>query len=208
VAKLIGLFKELGDDERLLYETKDPVLAIFARELEVRKLMRAERREFNLVYATSRLYLSDKRLMLLALQIVESKLLLEHKAPRMSMRSGGWLEVPIKAVSAVELRSLDLKKDRDLARFLAWTGFEQALGRVPAVEVAYDGKQSMGRVRDYIDMVLEVGGLVLDQRRAEKSLDKLILVGEEVASEMLPVLKNLLSKTPAPSEGVEEEPLV
>lgn len=209
MARLIGLFKELEGDEQLLYEPKNSVLTILAKELEVKKLMGVERKEFNLIYATAYPYLTNKRLMLLTLHQVESKLLLEHKAPKIPTRSGVWLEVPIKAISVADLKPLDLKKDHDLAHFLAWAGLEEGvLDRAPAIEVVYDDKQSKGRIRDYIDMILEIGVLVKDQRKVERAFDKLILVGEEVASELLPPLKDLVSKTLSLGEDVGEEPLV
>jgi len=205
MAKIVGLFKQLEEEEELLYEPKDSSLAILVKELEVKKLVGVERKEHMLIYAIAYPYLTSKRLLLLALHQAESKFLLDHKAPKIPIRSGAWLEVPIKAVEVAELKSVDVKKDHDLSHFLSWAGLrEEFFDRAPAVEVVYDEKQVAGRVKDYVDMLVEMGVLVKDQRKVERSFDKLLLVGEEAVAELLPRLKELLEK-PIEVKEVEEE---
>ena len=206
MAKIVGLFKELSEDEQLLYEPKDSVLAMLVKELEVKKLMGVERKEYSLVYAIVYPYLTNRRLLLLALHQSESKFLVDHKAPKIPLRSGVWLEVPIKAVSLAELRSVDVKKDHDLSRFVDWAGLkEDFFDRAPAVEVVYDDRQAAGKMKDYVDMVLEMGIVVKDQRKVERSFDKLLLIGEDVASDLLPLLKELLERPVEVREEVGEE---
>jgi hypothetical protein len=193
MARVVGLFKELEGGEQLLYEPGGSMPAVLTTELEVKKLMRAERRAYPLVYSIVYPYLTSRRLLILALHQAESKLLLDHKAPRIPARSGAWLEVPVEAISLAELTSVNVRKDHDLAGFLSWAGLKEGLLEVaPAMKVVYDAKRSKGKVRDYVDLIVKLGVLIRGQRKVEAPSDTLLLLGEEAVSNLLPRLKELL----------------
>lgn len=206
MTKFLGIFRELPEEEELVFTPKSSVPTLFAREMEIRKLMGVERKEQPLIYAVAYPYLTDKRLIILALHQVESKTLTERKAPRMAARSGAWLDIPLSSISVAELRSIEVKKDRDLSGFLDWSGFREALvERSPAIEVIYDEKQASGKVKDYIDLVAEMGLIVKDPRKVERSYDKVFLIGEMMVEDFLPLLKEQLEKTLEIRESSESE---
>ena len=192
---IVGIYRELGEGEEVVYESKGAVPIVVVKELEVRKLMGVERKEHPLIYAIAHVYLTNRRLMILALHQLESHELLEHRAPRIATRSGAWLEIPISSISLVDLRSMDVKRDHRLVGFLEWGGFKELVGdRVPAVELIYDDRQASGRVKDYVDVVSSMGILVKDYRKVEKSSDKLLLMGEGMVEEFMPALKSLMGR--------------
>ncbi|MCX8204750.1 MAG: hypothetical protein N3H31_03780 [Candidatus Nezhaarchaeota archaeon] len=191
--RAIGLFKELEEDEQLLYESKDSLPLVLTRELVVKKLVGSERKEHPILYAVSTLYLTSRRLLLLTLHQAESSTLLEHGAPRVPLRSGAWLEVPINSVASVEPRLIDVKANRELARFIEWAGVREVVsGHVPAAEVIYDCGQAVGRVADYVKLIFEMGLLVKDQHKVEAQVDKAFLIGEEAASNLPFLLREVL----------------
>jgi len=202
---LVGLYRELSEGEEVVYESKYAVPTLFVKEVEVRKFMGVERKEHLLIYAISYVYLTNRRLMLLTLHQLESRELIERKAPRIATRSGAWLEIPISSINLAELRSMDVKKDHNLVNFLGWTGFKDVVGdKVPAVELIYDDRYATGRVKDYVEMVSGMGILVKDQRKVEKTYDKVLLIGEEVVEDLLPAIKGLMERPVEIKEGGEE----
>ena len=65
MAGFIGLFRELRDNEHTIVE--DGILAptLFIKEVEYKKFLGSQRREFPILCLMSNVYLTDKRLMLL-----------------------------------------------------------------------------------------------------------------------------------------------
>ena len=65
MARFIGLFRELRDNEHTIVE--DGILApiLFIKEVEYKKFLGSQRREFPILCLMSNVYLTDKRLMLL-----------------------------------------------------------------------------------------------------------------------------------------------
>lgn len=206
---LVGLFKELEEGEQLAFASKDSLPLVLVKELVIKRLLGSEHREQPLVYAMASLYLTNKRMILLALHQAESGALIKQGAPKAPLRSGAWLVVPIKAISSAEPRLIDVRRDRELLSFMEWARMreEAASGHAPALEVVYDCEQAVGGVADYIKLISEMGILARDQRKVETQADKLLLFGEEAASNALPSLKEAM-KGAKPARAARSEPLL
>jgi hypothetical protein len=129
---------------------------VFIKEADIKKLICRERKEVPISYAMTMIYLTNKRLVFLILYQVETRLLAERGAPSLSGVTGTWFEMPIFAITDVDIRPVLIRQDREMMRLVEW-GIIPNLERATAVELIYDEKMATGRIKDYMEPMLKMG---------------------------------------------------
>lgn len=191
IPKVIGLFKNLSDDEDLIFESKIVTPIVFVKEAIIKKLVGRERNEIPISYAMSNVYLTNNRLIFLILYQIEAKTIAENIPPRLSGVSGTWFEIPTSAILETEVRPLSLRRD-DMQRLSEWIPTLD-ISRAPTVEVIYEEKMAIGRVKDYMESMLKMGFFTKLFKKVERVYDKLFIIGEETVS-VVPTLKGISAK--------------
>ncbi len=192
MTKRIGLFKELVEDEELIFESKLITPIVFLKEAEIKKLIGQERKEVPIAYAMANTYLTDKRLLFLILYQLEARDLVERGSPKLSGVAGSWFEMPISAISEVEIRPVFIRKDRNMQRLAEWIP-SLAVDRASSVELIYDEKAAVGRAKDYMESMLKMGFFTKIFKKVLRVYDKLLIIGEEIVS-IAPTLKSSTTK--------------
>jgi len=191
--KIAGLYKELESDENIIFEGKTTCPTVFIKEAEIKKLIGRERKEVPISIAVSKVYLTNKRLLFLILFQLETKVLTDKGAPRFSGITGSWFEMPISAIQEVDIRPTFIKEDKEMMRLIEWGIVPSLSDRSPALEMIYDERMAVGRLKDYMESMLKMGFFTKLFKKIEKVFDKIIIIGEEITT-VMPRLKNMISK--------------
>lgn len=195
--KIIGVFKELDENEKLIFESKVVTPTIFVKEAEVKKLIGRERREIPISFSATNLYLTNKRLSFLILYQLEARTISESGAPKLSGVAGTWFEIPVSAISSADIRPVFLKsfeKEVDMKRLVEWGVIKKEMAeRASAVELIYSEEDAVGRIKDYMQSLLKMGFWGKIFKKIERVSDKLMIVGEE-ATTIVPSIKGLIKK--------------
>jgi len=197
MAKIIGVYKELEPDEKLIFESKVITPIVFIKEAEVKKIIGKERKEVPIAFAATNIYLTNKRLAFLILYQLEAKTLVESGGLRLSGVAGTWFDIPISAIIDTDIRPVFLKsleKEVDMKRLIDWGIISSDMvERASATEIIYNEAEAVGRIRDYIQSLLRIGFWGKLFKKIERVSDKLLIIGEEATS-LVPSLKGLIRK--------------
>ena len=188
-SRFVGVFKSLDVDESVRFESHAVAPVIFLKEAEVKGLFSSSRKEVPISYALTKLYLTNKRLLMLILYQVQSGQLVGREEWRFSGVAGTWFEIPLPAISEALTRPAVIEKiiEKDeLERLRSWGIILRS--DVPSLELVYDSRDAVGRVKDYMEALLKMGALSKLFKKVEKVYDKLLILGEE-ASSIAPLLK-------------------
>jgi hypothetical protein len=189
MVRLVGLYKELGDNEHLMVEGKIIVPTVFVREAKVKKFMGHEKKGFPLSYLRSGVFLTNKRLMLLIFQELEALVLQKKGIPSLAGIEGSWFEIPTSAIYNVEVVSKELRKEKEMRMaFPALSKHET----VSTVEIFYNGQRASGKLKEYMESIFNREGLAkrFNLKNIEAIFDKVQLVGEQTVG-IVPKLREL-----------------
>jgi hypothetical protein len=176
-ANVIGIYKELEPMEKVTYQSSVQTEVIFVKEAAIKKVIGSERKEVPISLSKSLVYLTSQRLIFLKLFEV-SATELGTGTNQLAGASGTWYEVPITAVTGVDMRQVQLNKN-DMERFVDFFGGDVSLLRRPALEIVYDEKAATGRAKDYIESMLQRGALSKLWGRVQMVYDKIFVLGEQ-----------------------------
>jgi len=175
--KIIGIYKELEPNEKIIYQGSTQTEVIFVKEAEIKKMIGGERKEVPISLSKSFIYLTNQRLVFLKLFEISATELGEE-TNQLAGASGTFYEVPISAVTAVDMRTVQLNK-HDVSRFLDFFGGDESMLHRPALEIVYDEKAATGRAKDYIESMLRRGMLSKLWGRVQMVYDKIFVLGEQ-----------------------------
>lgn len=175
--KLVGIFKELEADEKIVYQGVIQTEVMFVKEAFIKKVIGQERKEVPISISNSMIYLTNQRLIFLKLFEVSASEL-GRESNLLAGAAGSFYEVPVSAVIGVDMRPVKLNKN-DEQRFieLFGEGGESMLKR-PALEIIYDEKAATGRAKDYMESMLRRGMLSKLWGKVEHVSDKIFVLGE------------------------------
>lgn len=191
MARYVGLFKELGENEHAIVESKVVTPAIFKKEVQVKKLIGHERKEIPVSCLMTSLYLTNKRLMFLIFREAEAIVLRKRGIPGLSGVEGSWYEIPVSAVSSVETINKEVKKDKELKTFVPSLSNKAT---VPTVEITYEGRRTSGNFKEYMESMFDAAGLarMFNLKDVVELANKVQIIGEQNIS-IVPKLKGMLS---------------
>lgn len=175
--RLLGIYKELEHGERILYQGTTQTEVIFVKEAQIKKMIGQERKEVPIAISAAFVYLTNLRLVFLKLFEVSATELGEEKN-LLSGVSGTFYEVPISAVTSVDMRPVKLNH-KDVERFLNFFGGDESKLKKPALELIYDEKAATGRAKDYIESMLQRGLLSKVWGKVQMTYDKIFVLGEQ-----------------------------
>lgn len=188
---MIGIFKELEPNEKIVYQGQVQTEVIFVKEAEIKKVIGSERKEIPISLSKSLLYLTNQRLIFLKLFEISATELGENTNQLASV-SGTFYELPISAVTGVDMRTVKLNKN-DYERFVTiFNGDESKLQR-PALEIIYDEKAATGRAKDYIEAMMQRGLMSKLWGRVLMVYDKIFVLGEQSVA-IQPVLSEAVRR--------------
>ncbi len=189
MVRLVGLYKELGDNEHLVIESKIIVPTVFVREAKVKKFMGHEKKGFPLSYLMSGVFLTNKRLMFLIFRELEALVLQKKGIPSLAGIEGSWFEIPTSAIYNVEVIRKEISKDKEMRGVFPVLSKQET---VSAVEVFYNGQRASGKLKDYIESIFNKGGLAkrFNIKNIEAIFDKVQLFGEQTVG-IVPKLREL-----------------
>lgn len=189
MVRLIGLYKELGDNEHLVINGKIIVPTVFVREAEVKKFMGHERKGFPLSYVISNVYLTNKRLMFLIFRELEAQALQKKGIPSLTGIEGTWFEIPTSAIYNVEVIRKEISKDKELRAAFPSLSKHNA---VPTIEISYNRQRASGKLKAYVESIFNEDGMTkhFNLKNIEAIFDKVQLIGEQTMG-MVPKLTQL-----------------
>ncbi len=189
MVRLVGLYKELGDNEHLVIESKVIVPTVFVREAKVKKFMGHEKKGFPLSYLVSSVFLTNKRLMFLIFRELEALVLQKRGIPSLTGIEGSWFEIPTSAIYNVEVVRKELKKEREMRVVFPALSKQET---VSTVEIFYNGQRTSGKLKDYIESIFNKDGMArhFNLKNIEAIFDKVQLVGEQTVG-IVPKLREL-----------------
>jgi len=150
---------------------------IFVKEAEIKKVIGGERKEVPISLSKSFIYLTSQRLIFLKLFEI-SAVELGDQTNQLAGASGTWYEVPLTAITGVDMRQVKLNKN-DVDRFVQFFGGDESLLRRPALEIVYDEKAASGRAKDYIESMMQRGMMSKLWGRVQMVYDKILVLGEQ-----------------------------
>jgi hypothetical protein len=196
ISKHIGLYKELKDDEEVLFESKIVTPVVFLKEAESKQLGRHTRQEVPISVCQTNIYMTNERLLFLVLYQLQATELVKdkkQKSSKLSGVSGSWFEIPRSAVQNAEMRPLKLLKGKEVYRFFKNLHPEKedlrSFLQTPSLELIYDEQEATGRIKDYTKALLNLGFFGNMFTTIEKTYDKIIIVSSEAVS-LLPSMKS------------------
>jgi len=178
MVRLVGLYKELGDNEHLVIEGKIIAPTVFVREAKVKKFMGHERKGFPLSYLISNVYLTNKRVMFLIFRELEALVLQKRGIPGLTGIEGTWFEIPTSAIYNVDVVRKEINKDKALRTVFPALSKQDA---VPTVEIFYNGQRASGKLKAYVESIFNKEGMVkhFNLKNIEAIFDKVQLLGEQ-----------------------------
>ena len=189
MARFIGLFRELRDNEHTIVE--DGILAptLFIKEVEYKKFLGSQRREFPILCLMSNVYLTDKRLMLLVLHEVEAMMLKKRGIPTLTGIEGSWYEIPLTAIKGVAAIQKEIRKDREYKEMLPNLSAHETLS---LIEISYESERAIGSLRDYIKSIFDAEGIakIFNVKNVIAMSDKIHMLSDQAIS-LVPKIKNL-----------------
>ena len=189
MVRLVGLYKELGDNEHLVI--KEGVIAptVFVREAKVKKFIGHERKGFPLSYLISNVYLTNKRLMFLIFQELEALVLQKRGIPGLTGIEGTWFEIPTSAIYNVEVIRKEVGRDKELRAVFPSLTRQDA---VSTVEIFYNAHRASGRLKEYMQSIFNEDGMAkhFNLKNIEAIFDKVQLLGEQTMG-IVPKLREL-----------------
>ncbi|MFQ6087247.1 MAG: hypothetical protein ACE5OV_04425 [Candidatus Bathyarchaeia archaeon] len=189
MVRLVGLYKELGDNEHLVIEGKIIVPTVFVREAKVKKFMGHEKKGFPFSYLVSGVFLTNKRLMFLIFRELEALVLQKRGIPSLTGIEGSWFEIPTSAIYNVEVVRKELKKDKEMRAVFPALSKQET---VSTVEILYNGQRASGKLKDYIESIFSREGMAkrFNLKNIEAVFDKVQLVGEQTVG-IVPKLREV-----------------
>jgi hypothetical protein len=191
MSKVIGIYKELDPSEKIVYQGQVQTEVIFVKEAEIKKVIGIERKEVPISLSKSLLYLTNQRLIFLKLFEISATELGENNNQLASV-SGTFYELPINAVTGVDMRTVRLNKN-DSERFVTIFGGDESKLQRPALEIIYDEKAATGRAKDYIEAMMGRGLVSKLWGRVQMVYDKIFVLGEQSVA-IQPVLAEAVRK--------------
>ncbi len=191
--KILGVFKELEPNEKILYQSVSFTDVIFVKEAVIRGVLlgNRSRKEIPISMSKSLFYLTDQRIVflklfeMLATEVGEKENLLAGAA-------GTFYEMPLQAVTSVDMRPVQIN-ETDAEKFKQQLGVSDDTLRRPALEIIYDEKQATGRAKDYMESMLNRGLLSRLFGKMESTFDKVFILGEQSVS-IQPVLSQRVKR--------------
>lgn len=174
---VIGIYKDLEGDEQLTYQSQTPSPVIFVKEAQIKKVIGRERKEMPISMSKSLFYVTTKRLVFLKLFEISTSELGEDNN-MLSSVSGTFYEIPISAITSVDMRPLSLNST-DSATFENILGGDVSKLDQPTLEVIYDEKSATGRAKDYVEAMMGRSLVSKIFGRVEMVYDKLFVLGEQ-----------------------------
>ena len=189
MARFIGLFRELRDNEHTIVE--DGILAptLFIKEVEYKKFLGTQRREFPILCLMSNVYLTDKRLMLLVLHEIEAMVLKKRGIPTLTGIEGSWYEIPLTAVESVAVVRKEVKRDKEYRDILSKLSAQESLS---LTEISYESEKASGSLKDYLNSIFDAEGMtkIFDVKNITAMSDKIHVLSDRAIS-LVPKMKNL-----------------
>jgi len=189
--KLVGIFKQLESNEKVMTQSLLQTQVIFVKEAQIKKVFGQERKEVPLSISSSMFYLTNERLIFLKLFEI-SATELGSEINMLAGASGTFYEIPLRAVTGVDMRPVKLNKN-DQERFLKFFNNDKSKLEKPALEIIYDEKAATGRAKDYMESMLQRGALSKLWGKVEMVYDKIFVLGEQ-ATVLQPLLSDYIRK--------------
>lgn len=189
MVRLIGLYKELSENEHLVVKGNIITPTVLMREAKVKKFMGHEKKRFPLSYLISNVYLTNKRLMFLIFRELEALVLQKKGIPVLTGIEGTWFEIPTSAIYNVGVVRKEISKDKELRAVFPALSKHDA---VSTVEIFYNGKKASGKLKEYVESIFNREGLTthFNLKNIEAIFDKIQLVGEQAVG-IVPKLTEL-----------------
>jgi len=192
MARLVGLYRELRDNEHAIVEDGILTPTVFIKEVECKKLLGSQRREFPILYLMSNVYLTNKRLMFLVLHEVEAMMLRKRGIPTLTGIEGSWYEIPLTAIRGVAAIKKEIKRDKNYKEMLSNLFTHEHLS---LIEISYEGERASGGLRDYVKSIFDAEGMakIFNVKNIIAMSDKIHMLSDQAIS-LVPKIKSLCSQ--------------
>lgn len=189
MTRYVGLYKELDDNEQVKAESRLIAPTVLLKEVQVKKFMGHERKQFPISYLLANVYLTNKRLMFLIFREIEALILQKKGVPNLVGLEGSWFEIPTSAIHNVEAIQKQLSKEKEIRSLIPSLARQET---VSIVEIAYNANKASGKLKDYIESMFNEQGISkrFHLKNIEETSDVLQIVGEQTVS-ILPTLTEL-----------------
>ena len=189
MTKFVGLYRELKDNEHVIVEDGILTPTVFIKEVECKKFLGSQRREFPILCLMSNVYLTNKRLMLLVLHGVEAVVFKKRGVPTLTGIEGSWYEIPVTAINGVAAIQKEIRKDREYKEMLPNLSAHETL---PLIEISYESERAIGSLRDYIKSIFDAEGIakIFNVKNVIAMSDKIHMLSDQAIS-LVPKIKNL-----------------
>ena len=189
MTKFVGLYRELKDNEHSIVEDGILTPTVFIKEVECKKFLGSQRREFPILCLMSNVYLTNKRLMLLVLHGVEAVVLKKRGVPTLTGIEGSWYEIPVTAIKGVAAIQKEIRKDKEYKEMLPNLSAHETLS---LIEISYESERAIGSLRDYIKSIFDAEGIakIFNVKNVIAMSDKIHMLSDQAIS-LVPKIKNL-----------------
>jgi len=189
MTKFVGLYRELKDNEHAIVEDGILTPTVFIKEVECKKFLGSQRREFPILYLMSNVYLTNKRLMLLILHEAEAVVLKKRGIPALTGIEGSWYEIPLTAIKGVAAIQKEVRKDKEYKEMFQNLPAHETLS---LIEISYESERAIGSLRDYIKSIFDAEGIakIFNVKNVIATSDKIHMLSDQAIS-LVPKIKNL-----------------
>lgn len=186
----VGLYKQLNQNEQLIFENNSLTPAIFKKEVQVKKMIGHEKKEVPVSCFMINTYLTSKRLMFLILRENEALALRKKGVPTLSNLEGSWYEIPTSAIRNVEAINMAVSGDKELKELVPSLSSHET---VSVVEITYEGERTSGNFKEYMESMFDAQGLarMFNLKEVVELANKVRIIGEQNIS-MVPKLKGMI----------------
>lgn len=189
MTRFVGLYRELKENEHAVIDDGILTPTVFVKEVEYKKFIGSQKREFPILCLMSNVYLTNKRLMFLVLHEVEAMVLKKLGIPTLTGIEGSWYEIPLTAIRSVTAIKKEVKKEKEFRDILSKFSSDESLS---LVEISYESTRASGNLKDYIKSIFDAEGMakIFDVKNIVAMSDKIHVISDQAIG-LIPKIKNL-----------------
>lgn len=191
--RFVGLYRELKENEHVVVEDCVLVPTIFIREVEFKKFLGSQKRDFPILCLMANVYLTNKRLLFLVLHEVEAVSLRKRGVPALMGIEGSWYEIPLTAITNVVAVRKEVRKEKELKDLIPYISNQEAIS---LTEISYRNERASGNLKEYIESIFDAEGMtkIFNLKNIVGMSDKIHMISEQAVG-LVPKLKSLCGST-------------
>jgi hypothetical protein len=178
LSKVVGIYKKLSTNEKLIFQTKEGTPTIFVKNAQIKKWRGQETREVPILYSMTNVYLTNERLLFLIHSQIDALTFEKRKSICFSNVSGTWFEIPITAITNINVVNRDFEKDDNIIKIYSSFFQENSL---ELVQLIYNKRRTTGKIKEVVDLTFDS----VDSYKVISADDRIDMIDKVIYKELV-----------------------